>query len=90
MTQVGNKDKGRCSTDAILFHSCGSPDPFPKDPLQRMPKGGGKKEGGAKPHEETPHGKQFPTPLTSVRFAPPPPMAFLLVSLLEVPRISLS
>ena len=33
-------------------------------------KGGGKKEGGAKPHEETPHGKQFPTPLTSVRFAP--------------------
>ena len=39
-----------------------------------MPKGGGQKEGGgAKPHEETPRGKQFPTPLTSVRFAPPPP-----------------
>ena len=34
-------------------------------------KGGGKKEGVAKPHEETPHKKQFPTPLTSVRFAPP-------------------
>ena len=34
-------------------------------------KGGGKKEGGAKPHEETTHGKQFPTPLTSLRFAPP-------------------
>ena len=33
-----------------------------------MAKRGG---GGAKPHEETPHGKQFPTPLTSVRFAPP-------------------
>ena len=37
----------------------------------RTPKGCAKKEaGGAKPHEETPHRKQFPT---SVRFAPPPP-----------------
>ena len=32
---------------------------------------GGQKRGGAKPHEETPHRNQFPTPLTSVRFAPP-------------------
>ena len=41
---------------------------------QRTPKGGGQKEGGAKPHEETPQRKTVsPTPLTSVRFAPPPP-----------------
>ena len=33
-------------------------------------RGGGNSGGGAKPHEETPHGKQFPTPLTSVRFPP--------------------
>ena len=38
--------------------------------VQRTPRGGGK-EGAAKPHEETSRGKQFPTPLTSVRFAPP-------------------
>ena len=52
-------------------------------------RGGAKKRGGAKPHEETPRGKQFPTPLTSARFAPPP-IPFLLVSPLEMPRISLS
>ena len=42
------------------------------EPLQRTPKRGGAKGagGGAKPHEETPHGKQFPTPLTSEGFAP--------------------
>ena len=39
--------------------------------VQRTSKGG-QKEGGAKPHEETPHGKQFPTTLTSVCFAPLP------------------
>ena len=39
-------------------------------------KGGAKEGGGAKPHEETPHG-QFPTPLTTARFAPPlPPFHF--------------
>ena len=36
---------------------------------------GGKKAGGAKPHEETPHEKQFATPLTSVRVAPPCPIS---------------
>ena len=37
-----------------------------------LQRGGAKSGGGgARPHEETPHGKQFPTPLTSVRFAPP-------------------
>ena len=30
----------------------------------------GRGGGGAKPHEETPHGKQCPTPLTLVHFAP--------------------
>ena len=38
-------------------------------------RGGQKSGGGAKPHEETPHEKQFPTPLTSVRFAPPYPIS---------------
>ena len=61
--------------------------PSPRHPrrakVQRTPKGGGgggqkKRGGGAKPHEETPHRKQFPTPLTSVRFAPPPPYSISL------------
>ena len=47
-----------------------------------------KKAGGAKPHEETPLGKQFPTPLTSALFHPPPHIPFLLWSPLEIPRIS--
>ena len=34
---------------------------------------GGQEKRGPKPHEETPHGKPFPTPVTSVRFAPPSP-----------------
>ena len=49
--------------------------------LAENAKGGGGQNsgGGGKPHEETLHGKQFPTPLTSVRVAPPPPpMPFLL------------
>ena len=51
---------------ALKFRTDGETD-------QRTPKGGAKKRGGgAKPHEETPHEKQFPTPLTSVRFAPLP------------------
>ena len=57
--------------------------------LPENAKGGGqKREGGAKPHEETPHGKRFPTP--SPQYVLPPPMPFLLVSPLEIPRISLS
>ena len=36
---------------------------------------GGKTPGGGEPHEETPHGKQFPT--ASPRYVPPP-LPFLL------------
>ena len=46
----------------------------------RRQKGG--KEGGAKPHEEKPRGKQIPSPLTSVRFkCPECPSADLLNAL---------
>ena len=62
-----------CETKAALLH-VGSQESVLKVPKRgQFPenaKGGGKKAtggGGAKPHEENPHGKQFPTPLTSVR-----------------------
>ena len=46
---------------------------FLKNNLQRTPKGGGSPGGGGGQNltRRPPHGKQFPTPLTSVRFAPP-------------------
>ena len=50
---------------------------------------GNKRGGGGKTSRGDPHGKQIPTPLTSVRFAPPL-IPFLLVSPLEIPSISLS
>ena len=50
---------------------------------------GAKKRGGQN-LTRRPRREQFPTPLTSVRFAPPPHIPFLLVSPLEMPRISLS
>ena len=58
---------------------------FLKEDSRERQRGGGKKAGrgggGAKPHEETPHRKQFPTPLTSVRSAPPPYPISLIESL---------
>ena len=42
---------------------------------------GGAAKGGAKPHEETPHGNQLPISLTSVCFAPSPNPISLIKSL---------
>ena len=67
---AGNRrfsQKPLCPIEFVPFRASA---PYPENA-----KGGGKKEGGAKPHEETPHGKRFPTPLTSVRFAPPFPIS---------------
>ena len=61
----------------------------PKRRKSRERQRGGQKRGGGKTSRgEPPHGKRFPTPLTSVRFAPPPPlMPSLLGSPLEISRI---
>ena len=52
------------------------------DPRERQ-RGGGQKSGGGK---TSPHRKQFPTPLTSVRFAPPPPHPISLIKSLRNPH----
>ena len=65
--------------------------PAKKIPMnQRTPGGGGaQKSGGGKTSRGDPPRKTVSDPLTSVRFASPP-IPFLLVSPLEIPRISLS
>ena len=65
-----------------------------RDKPQRTPKGGGQNSGGggAKPHEENPHGKQFPTPPHLGTSPPPPPNATSLIKSLtnsqNFPRVT--
>ena len=72
-----------------------APDSFPECSrnvlVQRTPKGGAKRGGGQNLTRKPPRGKQSVSdPPHLGTFCPPPPIPFLLVSPLEMPRISLS
>ena len=73
-------EKRRTRQRRRLLLRCGRPQP------QRTPKGGAKKRGGGKTSRGDPPRKTVSDPPHLGTFCPPPPMAFLLVSPLEVPQ----
>ena len=79
----------RSSKRSIMFHTLRKRHRLGTKQLRQSPENA---KGGAKKRDLTrrpPVENGFPTPLTSVRFAPPP-IPFLFGSPLELPRISLS